>query len=210
MVLRNSVSDRSQASDGSLHTFYKDLGDSYALVNDYQRASECYARWAALAPTDPTPHLGMAAVAFAQKKLADSQRSFEHAIVLCPACSEAYGGLAMVHQHRGNYLQAQEMYLKCLELDSDNLVALLGLFQTSCSIGSFGRITSCLEVYLASHPTDTSVLFCLATLYGRDGRLDLAGECLERVLHLEPCKREAAVMLEQIRHALGATNDRPI
>ena len=119
-----------------------------------------------------------------------------------PDCPEAYGGLAMVHQQREEHSAAFEMYLRCLELDADNLVALLGLFQASCAMGSFSRIIGYLETYLRRHPQDTSVLFCLASLYAREGRLSEARRSAIDVLRADPHKREAADLLAKVTEAM--------
>ncbi len=209
MVSRNSVPADTTGpgrGQGPLHAFFKELGDSYAVVNDHERATECYWRAAGLEPDDPGPHLGLAALALGAGRLDDARQAYEMAISKDSQSSEAWGGLAMTHQHAGKYDQAQEAYLKCLELDPDNLVALLGLFQTSCHMGSFARIITCLEVYLAGHPNDTSVLLCLATLYGRDGMLEQARVCLDRLLSLEPHKHEAREMLDRLRQVMAGEN----
>ena len=103
----------------------------------------------------------------------------------------------MIYTRTGDDPAALEMYLKCLEHDGDNLAALLGLFQTSCRMGSFARIIHYLQLYLAGHPDDASVLFCLAALHAREGRLALAERDLRRVLSMEPDKKEAAELLCQ-------------
>jgi cytochrome c-type biogenesis protein CcmH/NrfG len=132
-----------------------------------------------------------------------ARQAFDIARKLDPACAEAYGGLAMTLQQTEDYAGAFEMYLKCLELDTDNLVALLGLFQTSCQMGTFGKIIHYLEIYLDRHPGDTSVLFCLATLYAREQRLADAQQALTTVLVLDPGKPQAVNLLAEVRQKLA-------
>jgi tetratricopeptide (TPR) repeat protein len=120
-------------------------------------------------------------------------------------CAKAYAGLAMVAQQRGDYKQAFELYLKCLERDADNLTALLGLFQTSCQMGSFGKIIYYLQVYLNMHPGDTSIMFTLAALYMKEGRLKKSRQILGDVLTLEPANTDAADLLEEVEHGLAQT-----
>ncbi|MCK4625641.1 MAG: hypothetical protein KAV00_10050, partial [Phycisphaerae bacterium] len=106
-----------------------------------------------------------------------------------------------IHQQRAEYAKAFDMYLKCLELDTDNLVALLGLFQTSCKMENFSQIIHYLEIYLAGHHDDTSVLFCLASLYAKEGRLSDARQAVMEVLALEPNKPEAVELLGELEEA---------
>jgi tetratricopeptide (TPR) repeat protein len=109
----------------------------------------------------------------------------------------------MVAQQRQNFSEALELYLKCLELDNDNLTALLGLFQTSCQMGSFARVIHYLELYLNMHAGDTAVMFCLATLYMKDGKLQPAQQMLMDVLALNPENTDAVNLLEEVEHCIG-------
>jgi len=95
------------------------------------------------------------------------------------------------------------MYLECLELENDNLTALLGLFQTSCQMGSFEKIIRYLQVYLDMHPGDTSVMFALAALYMKDGRLAESRKILRDVLALQPEHKDAADLLEEVERGLA-------
>ena len=180
-----------------------ELGDCHAAMSEDPAAQHCYREACRLAPEKTDAYVGLGALA-ARKGLFDqAKRSFEIARHLDPTCARAYGGLAMILHQQKDYPAAFEMYLKCLELDTDDLMALLGLFQTSCQMGTFAQIIHYLEVYLSSHPDDASVLFCLATLLAREGDFDQAGRCLRRVLELEPGKVEAARLLAQVTDTMA-------
>ncbi|MHC4635817.1 MAG: tetratricopeptide repeat protein, partial [Planctomycetota bacterium] len=118
-------------------------------------------------------------------------------------CSRAYAGLAMVAQKRADYEKAFEMYLKSLELDTDNLTALLGLFQTSCQMGSFVKVIHYLKVYLSMHPDDSSVMFSLAALYVKEGSFEQSREILLDILTLDPENEDAANLLEEVNRNLA-------
>jgi tetratricopeptide (TPR) repeat protein len=184
------------------HIQYRDLmelGDSYASLEQADFAGDCYREAAVLEPHRSQPHVGLGILALQAGRYAEARDSFAAAAARDARCSEAYGGLAMVYQQRQDFAAALEMYLRCLQLNPDNLVALLGLFQTSCRMGTFAKVIHFLQVYLDRHPGDTPVLFCLATLYARDGRLRHAEKALLDVLALEPGKQEAADMLQAVR-----------
>ena len=181
----------------------RDLGDDYAALGELERARQCYLQAAAVAPDQAAPHVGLGVLSVQFGRLDEAQAAFETAAARDTACAEAYGGLAMVKQQRQDYAGAFDMHLQCLELDTDNLMALLGLFQTSCQMGTFAKVIHYLEVFLDRHPGDTSVLFCLATLYAREGRLDEARQCLLSVLALEPGKLEAEQLLQQVQDELA-------
>jgi len=178
------------------------MGDCYADMSNAELAEKHYRAAGALAPHSPEPYVGLGAMALKDDRLAQAKDHFETAARLKPDCAEAYGGLAMVHQKRMDHAAAFDMHLKCLELDTDNLVALLGLFQVSCRMGTFSKIIHFLEVYLDRNPTDTSVLFCLATLYAREGRFGDARRAVLDILEREPDKQDAAILLAQLNENL--------
>jgi tetratricopeptide (TPR) repeat protein len=109
----------------------------------------------------------------------------------------------MVAQKRADYEKAFEMYLKSLELDTDNLTALLGLFQTSCQMGSFVKVIHYLKVYLSMHPDDSSVMFSLAALYVKEGSFEQSREILLDILTLDPENEDAANLLEEVNRNLA-------
>jgi tetratricopeptide (TPR) repeat protein len=183
----------------------QELGDCHTYVGNYTEAQKCYEKAAALGPDEPGPYVGLGVVALQKNLLDDAEIAFRVACRLDVNCAKAYAGLAMIEQQRGDYKKAFELYLKCLELDTDNLTALLGLFQTSCQMGSFSKVIHYLEVYLGMHPADTSVMFSLAALYMRDGRFEKSQKILLDVLALDTTNQDAANLLEEVEHNLAQT-----
>jgi tetratricopeptide (TPR) repeat protein len=181
----------------------KELGDCHAMVGELEQAQECYDRAAILAPDEAGPYVGSGVVELQKGNLADAEAAFRVACRLDPSCSKAWCGLAMVRQQQDVAQEAFDLYLKSLDLDRNNLTALLGLFQLSCRTGSFARVIECLDVYLEMHPGDTSVMFCLATLHVKDGRCAKARRLLTDILILDPGNTEAANLLEEVEHTLA-------
>jgi tetratricopeptide (TPR) repeat protein len=184
----------------------QEMGDCFASVGNYKQAQECYEKSAVLAPDAPDPYVGLGVVALQNNQLDDAEIAFKVACRLDANCAKAYAGLGLAAQQRTDYKHAFEMYLKCLELDTDNLIALLGLFQASCQMGSFEKVTHYLEVYLNMHPGDTSVMFPLAALYMRDGRFEESQKVLLDILTLDENHKDAADLLEEVEHSLAQKN----
>ncbi len=181
----------------------QELGDRYALVGNDERAHRCNERAASRRPDAAEPYVGMGTVLLSQSQLSDAELSFRVARRLDFRCSAAYSGLALVFQKRGNYERAFEMFLKSLELDSDNLEALLGLFQSSCQLGSFAKVIYYLELYLQLHPNDTSVMFSLAAFYVKEDNFVNARRMLLEILHRYPSDVDACDLLEEVQHRLS-------
>ena len=178
----------------------RELGDCYTSVGRYGQAQRCYEEAASVGPDEPGPYIGLGVAALQTDQLEDAEIAFRVAYRLDPTCAKACAGLAMVAQQRRDLPRAFDFYMKSLELDTDNIMVLLGLFQVSCEMGSFGKIISYLEIYLQMHPGDTAVMFALAALYMKDGRLGPSQAILLRLLTLEPGNRDAANLLEEVEH----------
>jgi tetratricopeptide (TPR) repeat protein len=180
----------------------RELGDCYTSVGRYSQAQHCYEKAASIGPDEPGPYIGLGVAALQTDQLDDAEIAFRVAYRLDPQCAKACAGLAMVAQQRRDFSRAFDFYMKSLELDTDSIVALLGLFQVSCEMGSFAKVIYYLEVYLQMHPHDTSVMFALAALYLKDGRPGPSQAMLLSVLALEPANRDAANLLEEVEHTL--------
>lgn len=179
-----------------------EMGDCYTAVENFAKAKNCYRQAAVLAPGRVEPFVGLGVVELHTKNYDRAQNAFDTAKQIAPQCEKAYSGLAMVFYEQQKYPQAFEMYLKCLELDADNLIAMLGLFQTSCQMGTFAKIIHYLETYLEKNPHDHSVLFCLATLYARERKDIQAKQLLLTILAADPEKPQARELLETVQARL--------
>ena len=180
----------------------QELGDCYASTDQLEEARQCYEKAAVLGPDEPDPYIGLGVIALQADRLEDAEIAFRVACRLDPQSARAYAGQAMVAQQRSDYTRAFDLYLKCLELDTDNPTALLGLFQTSCQMKSFGKIIYYLKLYLDMHPGDTAVMFSLAALYAKEGSPEEAETQLKDLLALEPTNQDAANLLEEVEHTL--------
>lgn len=179
------------------------LGENFLSVGDPAEAQKCFEKAAVQNPDDAAPYVGLGAVAIQNNLLDDAQLAYRVACRLDSQSSKAYEGLGRVAQIRKQHEQAFEMFLKCLKLDTDNLMALLGLFQTSAEMGSFAKIIHYLEVYREKHPNDCSVMFSLATLYIKDNQFEQSKAMLLRVLEVIPDNTEAVNLLEEVEYNLS-------
>jgi len=200
-ITENNVDEQHDSTQH--YEVLQELGDCYTSVGNYTQAQQYYEKAAVLSPDEADPYVGLGVVALQKNLLDDAEIAFRVACRLDANCAKAYTGFAMVAQQRADYKQAFEMYLKSLELDTDNLIALLGLFQASCQMGSFAQVTHYLEMYLNMHPGDTSVMFPLAALYMKDGRFEESKKILLDLLSLDENHKDAANLLEEAEHSLA-------
>jgi len=202
-IKQNNVEEQHDSTQH--YEVLQELGDCYTSIGNYSQAQRYYEKAAVLSPDEAGPYVGLGVVALQQNLLDDAEIAFRVACRLNKNCAKAYSGFAMIAQQRADYKQAFEMYLKSLELDTDNLVAILGLFQASCQMGSFAKVIYYLEMYLNMHPGDTSVMFPLAALYMKDGQLEESKNILLNLLVLDENHKDAANLLEEVEHSLVQT-----
>ncbi len=200
-ITQNNVDEQHDSTQH--YEVLQELGDCYASVGNYSQAQQYYEKAAVLSPDEADPYVGLGVVALQKDLLDDAEIAFRVACRLNANCAKAYAGFAMIAQQRADYKQAFEMYLKSLELDTDNLIALLGLFQASCQMGSFAKVIHYLEMYLNMHPGDTSVMFPLAALYMKDGKFGESKNILLNLLSLDENHKDAANLLEEVEHSLA-------
>jgi tetratricopeptide (TPR) repeat protein len=200
-ITQNNVDEQHDSTQH--YEVLQELGDCYASVGNFSQAQQYYEKAAILSPDEADPYVGLGVVALQKNLLDDAEIAFRVACRLNANCAKAYAGFAMIAQQRTDYKQAFEMYLKSLELDTDNLIALLGLFQASCQMGSFAKVIHYLEIYLNMHPGDTSVMFPLAALYMKDGKFEESKNILLNLLSLDENHKDAANLLEEVEHSLA-------
>lgn len=179
-----------------------ELGDAFASVKQFEQAQHCYDRAADLEPDKELPYVGFGMIALQNHQLEEAVNAFKVAKRLDPESSKAYCGLALAYQELEEYSDSFDCFLKCLEFDTNNLTALLGLFQTSCQMGSFSKVIYYLEVYLAMNPDDSSVMICLATLYMKDSQLVKSKRMLNKILDNDPENTDSLNLLEEVEYLL--------
>ena len=180
-----------------------ELGDCHTSVGDYHEAQQCYEKAAVLCPDEAGPYVGLGVVALQKNLIDDALTAFKVACRLDNKSAKAYAGLGMVAQQCRDYKRAFDMFLKSLEMDTNNMISLLGLFQTSCQMGSFEKVTYYLETYLNMHPGDVSVMYPLAALYMKDGKLEDSRKVLLDILTLDRNNKDATNLLEEVEHNIA-------
>ena len=181
----------------------RELGDNFLSIGDIEKAEKYFEKAASLDADNAVPYVGIGTIALLKNLPQEAKLAFRVACRLDPKCSQAYEGLGKVAQYNENHETAIEMYLKCLELDANNLTALLGLFQASSEMGSFAKIIHYLKIYLDMHPNDIPVMFSLATLYIKDNQYENSKNMLLKILAICPENKDAQNLLEEVQQYLA-------
>ncbi|HPD46262.1 MAG TPA: tetratricopeptide repeat protein [Anaerohalosphaeraceae bacterium] len=201
-----------EAHTGKDYAWMRRLVDDYAFLmrqaeyhvaaGRYMEAQQDFMKASLLAPQRPQPHIGLGAVALHSGNLEDAQTAFENACRLDGACAKAYCGLAIVNHCRSRAQDACDMYCRCLDIDGDNMTALLGLLDIAAEQRSFEQIKKYLQKYIVRHPDDVAVILALAAVYLHQEQFAAAREVLFDILVHDPHNATASALLEELDHIL--------
>jgi len=168
-----------------------------------EHARQCYIKASAIAPDRGEPYVGLGIVSLQQNDLAGAQAAFETACRLDETCEGGFCGLGIVHQQKGNWQKAMSMYTRCLQLDGDDMTALLGLLETSHRTGDLHEIEYFLRQYLEHYPHDAAIMLCLASVHLQAEQFDAARQILTDVLILDADNITAVDLIEELDHMEG-------
>ena len=163
-------------------------------------ARQYYIKASALAPGRGEPYVGLGIVSLHQNDLPAAQAAFETACRLDNRCEKGFCGLGIVYQQKADRRKALSMFSRCLELDGDDMTALLGLLEMSHRTGDLDRIKYFLRQYLARYPHDIAIMLCLASVYLQEEQFDAARQILMDVLILDADNITAVDLIEELDH----------
>ena len=92
------------------------------------------------------------------------------------------------------------MYTQCLELDGDDMTALLGLLEISHRTGDLHESEYFLRQYLEHYPHDVVIMLCLASVYLQAEQFGTARQILTDVLILDADNITAVDLIEELDH----------
>ena len=100
--------------------------------------------------------------------------------------ADFYVTLAQLKERSGDLVAAQEQYNKALEVEKNNLPALLGLARLYDNQGQMQKATEAYQDAAKKHPREASPHNDLALCYARQGRFAEASVQLNRAVELQP------------------------
>jgi len=167
---------------------------------DYEQASKDYAEVCRLEPLNPRPFIGLGVLALRVNDFENAQTAFETACRLDPASPKALCGLAAAHHLQARPQMAAAMYRRCLELDEDNLTALLGLLEIANDTKQFDTLPPLLRQYISRHPDDVAVRLCLAAAYLNQNLPAPAHKVLLEILTINHQNAAASAIIEEFEN----------
>lgn len=115
------------------------------------------------------PVLVRARTAWNTGDLAAAEVAYASALATEPQNIDALGGLAAIALRQGRYEHAENLYLRALEADPTNAVAVAGVLGLQHAKAAFG-VESRLKNLIAAQPDHPALRFALGNLYAGDHR----------------------------------------
>ncbi|MDI6745999.1 MAG: tetratricopeptide repeat protein [Rhodocyclaceae bacterium] len=175
------------------------------------------------APQKLNPSLEQAFLAFNRGEIDQAQAAWQKVLETDPRNADALYGLAAVAQQQQQPNRAADYYLRALEANPKDALALSGLISLRGHVDPL-QTESRLKTLLAEQPDSPFLNFALGNLYARGGRWADAQQAYFRAHVVDPRNPDylfnLAVSLDQLRQsrlaiqyynqALGAVTQQPV
>ena len=185
------------------------LSNINGRLGDIEGAGECCRRAIALRPDFSEAHLNLGNVFLHQGLHAQALAQYQKVLALDPRHAGAHINIGFVQSALGRYDEAARGYQAALELDPSG-AALNALKQQGLALMRINQLAGArtlFDVICQATPQDPDAWHILATVHGRLGDMDAAGECCRRVLTLQPDHSEAHVNLGHVYFQQGRLDE---
>jgi tetratricopeptide (TPR) repeat protein len=174
-------------------------GELAARNKEYEKAHSFLDQAIAEDPQSVRALRAKGAVCMAQEMTADSREWFQKAYEVLPEDPKTLSGLGMCEMIDRRPHAAYGYFVKALSIDSNQLVSILQLLECSYQLGLFDDLEKVLRKYVAEHPQDNEMAFCLAGCIFKNGRLEESLELVKDLLRKDPEHQGAKELWEVIR-----------
>jgi glycosyltransferase involved in cell wall biosynthesis/ubiquinone/menaquinone biosynthesis C-methylase UbiE/thioredoxin-like negative regulator of GroEL len=119
-----------------------------------------------------------------------------------PSNDKALCGLGMLRIKRRDFDGAVDYFCRALNVNSENMTAFKLLLETSYELEKFDEIENRLNHYVELHPGNINMLFALAGVQYKLGKLEDSIKNLECILVLDPEHESALELLDNVKSDL--------
>lgn len=116
----------------------------------------------------------------------DPARFYERIIKISPGSFTAYNNLGFVEEERGNYLRAEEYYLKAVNMKPDFEIAFINLLRAIYLSGKEDAAIAQMNNFLKKHPASYLGWASLGSMFEHSGRFSEAIEAYQQSIKIKP------------------------
>ena len=128
---------------------------------------------------------------------------FERANYIDPVYDVAWAGLALYYYSIRENEKAWELFMRAIDLNPENVRALLGIIELGYSLGRLGEVENVLKLYLEMHPLDLNFLYSLAGCYFAQNKLKEAAAELDKIHMFDAENKNANELRGLINERIG-------
>ncbi|MBM4373708.1 MAG: tetratricopeptide repeat protein [Deltaproteobacteria bacterium] len=169
-----------------------------ATNGDWQTAAELFLTMVEENPTFGPGYVGLASASFALGDVTTGAMALEHAITLYPTNPVLHSQLGVALAHSGHLERAQQAFLKVLDLEPENVDAIVSLAHLCRATKHYVEAVELLDQAHRLEPTNPNVIGAIGTC-----ALDLGDEqggraSYQKLLMLAPDHTETRMLGERI------------
>ncbi len=152
----------------------------------------------ARSPQEERAMRALATLELSENNLIAARYHFIDALKLQPTNAKTLGGLGMVALGEGNIAQAHNYLLESLAYTPDFMLGLKNLIFTGFALEKYQDIERSIRGYLAHHPEDNEIQYCLAGCLYKQHDIQAARIVLESILNRDPQHENSRELLDKI------------
>lgn len=174
-----------------LFEIYKNMGNIYVRLQDFDAAQEYYDKACTLQPESDVLFVNYGTLEIQRGDHDKALECFREAVRMNPRNSKAWVGMAMIYDQRSDFELAWGNVVQAFDFDPNNKTALLLIYQWSKRDHRELYGKQCLLKYLCEHDSDEEVSLWLTHLCLSLGQYDEARLEVEKILLFNPTNSEA-------------------
>ncbi len=178
---------------------YRNLGDCFTKLGDYQNGEHSYQQGVKLNSNNHKAWIGLGTIKLQMKLPEEAIPLFQKAIVNSPDDPMASLGLSLALQRIGQYEEALSWCVKSLDYEIDNTASIYTLTQLAYQTTKFGVAEKYLTKFVDEHPNDTDIIYSLAGVKHKLGKDIEVKELLHDILTINPNDQRAIEFLDIIK-----------
>jgi glycosyltransferase involved in cell wall biosynthesis/Tfp pilus assembly protein PilF len=141
------------------------------------------------------------ATLLASGKHAEAKNYFERAVAIDSNDAKSWCGLGMCAAFAGDREEAYKCQVQSLKINPENTVSILQLMECSYFLNRYTDLERILRDYIAAHPNDSEMEFCLAGCLYKAGNHAEATAINNKLLAANAAHAGAVVLAEQLAKA---------
>lgn len=174
------------------------LGACMLVTNQIKESEKYYKKAESLNQNSSKPVTGLGFLEIQKGNLNAASDYFKKAITQDSSNDVAVYGEGLCLWNKGEKDKGFQKYCDALDINIENMQVLTSLTEAAYELGSFEVVEKYFKEYIALHPANLNMLFSIAGIQFKLGKINEAKENLENILVFDPNRNDAIQLMEII------------